>query len=152
MHFVGVGLLFYFKEVGKGWCVYLFLFQFTDSTQTLSVYVGSRKLKGLRAEEVFPLRTGCPCLHLLSLPVSRSHENMCLLYILHFYCYNIKVILFYLFHFSNFILRLLIHSLPYAALSRWYLTWIIKEKKTMDIQEICLSSGIDTQAEGKQKD
>lgn len=43
----------------KGWCVCLFLVHFTVSTQTLSVYVGSRKSKGLRAEWVSPLRTGC---------------------------------------------------------------------------------------------
>lgn len=43
-----------YGSVSEGWCVYLFLFRFTGSTQSLSVHVRSGKLKGLRAEE-----TGC---------------------------------------------------------------------------------------------
>lgn len=39
--------------------MYLFLFHFTESTQTLSVYVRSRKFKSLRAEEMSLPGTGC---------------------------------------------------------------------------------------------
>lgn len=52
MHAVGVFLCL-LGEVGKGSCVYLLMFKFTDSIQTLSVYVRSRKLKSLRAEKMY---------------------------------------------------------------------------------------------------
>lgn len=103
----------------KGWCVCLFLVQFTDSTQILSVYVGSRKWKSLRAEEVSQLRIGC-LNSSVRLPASTSQQ--CMLYIFHFRCYSIKV-MFYLSH-------LLICSLLYAALKRGYSTWIMKKKQT----------------------
>lgn len=40
--------------LGDGWCIYLFLVQFPDSTQILSVHVGSVQLKHLQAEDRMP--------------------------------------------------------------------------------------------------
>lgn len=112
----------------KGWCVCLFLVHFTVSTQTLSVYVGSRKLKGLRAEGVSPLRTGC----LNSSPWTPCKQitwQQCILYIASVAksrsCFSIFLILFCSWP--------LICSSLCAALKRGCSTQIMKKT---DIQNI----------------
>lgn len=99
-----VAFLCLLVEVGKGCCVCLFLAQLTESSQMLSVNVGSRELKCLRAEVVSLLRTGClnSSAHTSCDQITRQQ---CMLYILHLSCYQHQghVFVFISFYFILFL-------------------------------------------------